>query len=195
MWNLLNATARVGARARASARARGYECRPAWPRALARLLLAVVALTLLGCDRGAVELADGRTASWSEWQGKWLVINYWAEWCAPCRVEIPELNRLHRAGADAGVVVLGVNFDGVEGAELTRLIEQFSIEFPLLLADPGARWGQTRPPILPTTLVIDPEGELRELLVGPQTYESLAEAVGLTVPDQADPVAAGPPEA
>lgn len=143
------------------------------------MLLLVLVLLAAGCSRGDVELADGQRASWSQWDGHWLVINYWAEWCAPCRVEIPELNHLHRAGADAKVVVLGVNFDGVTGADMDRLIDLFDIEFPILLADPAARWNQSRPSILPTTLIIDPEGRLHAKLVGPQTYESLAEAVGL----------------
>ena len=153
------------------------------------LLLCVLAA--LGCARADVELADGQRVSWQQWDGQWLVINYWAEWCAPCRVEIPELNRLHRAGADAGVVVLGVNFDGVTGADMDRLIELFSIEFPILLADPGARWQQSKPTVLPATLIIDPRGELHEVLVGPQTYESLAEAVGLPV-EEAPPAAVSP---
>jgi len=59
------------------------------------------------------------------------------------------------------------------------LIGLFSIEFPILLADPGVRWGQGKPSILPTTLVIDPDGNLHATLIGPQTYESLADAVGL----------------
>ena len=145
------------------------------------LLLGALALCALGCGRADVELADGQRVSWSQWDGRWLVINYWAEWCAPCREEIPELNRLHRAGAEAGVVVLGVNFDGVTGAGMDRLIDLFAIEFPILLADPAARWAQARPSILPTTLIVDPDGNLHATLVGPQTYESLAEVVGLPV--------------
>jgi len=148
-------------------------------RGLIRLLLLGLALAALGCSRPDVQLADGQSVRWSQWQGKWIVINYWAEWCAPCRVEIPELNRLHRAGAEADVVVLGVNFDGVTGDGLERLIGLFSIEFPILLADPGVRWGQGKPSILPTTLVIDPDGNLHATLIGPQTFESLADAVGL----------------
>lgn len=147
------------------------------------LLLLVLALLAAGCGRGDVELADGQRVGWSQWDGQWLVINYWAEWCAPCREEIPELNRLHRAGADANVVVLGVNFDGVTGAGMDRLIDLFDIEFPILLADPAPRWNQSRPAILPTTLIIDPEGKLHATLVGPQTYDSLAEAVGMAAVD------------
>lgn len=143
-------------------------------------VLAVAALVLCGCTPQGVELADGSSASWKQWQGKWLVINYWAEWCAPCRKEIPELNRFHRDGEDSGVVVLGVNFDGLRGDDLTNLIGTMKIEFPVLLEDPGPRWDQAPPSVLPSTLIVNPQGQLQTVLVGPQTYESLARAVHLT---------------
>ncbi len=144
------------------------------------------ALTILLLATGAcggapeLELADGSATSWDELEGRWLLINYWAEWCAPCRKEIPELNELHAHGADAGVTVLGVNFDGLRGESLTTLMDEMGVEFPVLVEDPGQRWEQPPPSVLPSTLVIDPDGELHDILVGPQTYEDLARAVQLS---------------
>ena len=148
------------------------------PRVRHALLFALGLLLATGCGSRDANVAIA-APDWDQLAGKWIVVNYWAEWCKPCRVEIPELNRLHEAGADAGIVVLGVNFDGLTGERLQRLIDQFHIEFPVLLEDPAPRWSQERPTVLPTTLVIDPDGKLHEVLVGPQTFESLAEAVGL----------------
>lgn len=143
--------------------------------------LTVLALGLPGCSKAPeLELADGSASSWDELQGHWLVINYWAEWCAPCRKEIPELNELHADGADAGVVVLGVNFDGLRGESLSKLVAEMDIRFPVLVEDPGPRWERSPPSVLPSTLIIDPQGNLNDVLVGPQTYESLAHAVGLS---------------
>lgn len=139
-----------------------------------------VVLALAGCEQPEVRLADGSGADWAQWQGKWLLVNYWAEWCAPCREEIPELNKLQAAGQDSGVVVLGVNFDGLQGEALTSLMQKMDIRFPVLVQDPGARWEQPPPTVLPSTLVIGPDGKLEDVLVGPQTYESLARAVELT---------------
>ncbi len=147
-------------------------------RSVSRMLALAAVLWLAGCSQSEVRLADGRTTTWNQWRGQWLLINYWAEWCAPCRKEIPELNRLQREAGN--VTVLGVNFDGLEGETLTALMGQLGIRFPVLVDDPGPRWQLDRPSVLPSTLVIDPEGELREVLVGPQTYESLARAVNLT---------------
>ncbi len=142
---------------------------------------AVVVCLLLGAgcaEEPELRLADGTGTSWDAWEGKWLLINYWAEWCAPCRKEIPELNRIHHD--DTGVVVLGVNFDGLQGEALTTLMAEMDVRFPVLQNDPAPRWEQPRPSVLPSTLVIDPEGQLHDVLVGPQTYEDLARAVGMT---------------
>ncbi len=112
----------------------------------------------------------------SELRGRWVVINYWAEWCKPCIKEIPELNELAREYPD--VAVVGVNFDGAEGEELANQISQLGIAFPILAEDPAARLGIPRPAVLPTTLILDPQGKLAHTLVGPQTLESLVQAVG-----------------
>jgi len=149
-------------------------------RCLTGCLTGVLMLALAGCAKPEVELAGGGGASWSQWQGKWVLVNYWAEWCAPCRKEIPELNDIHEEGDELGVVVLGVNFDGVRGEPLSALMEELDIQFPVLLQDPRERWNLPVPSVLPSTLVIDPEGNLHEVLVGPQTVESLTRAMALS---------------
>jgi len=150
------------------------------PGHLAQGLFIVLCLALPGgcAEPPEVRLADGSGASWQDYRGRWLLVNYWAEWCAPCRKEIPELNRIHQD--ETGVTVLGVNFDGLQGETLTALMAEMDVQFPVLLEDPAARWEQPRPSVLPSTLVIDPEGNLHDVLVGPQTYEDLARAVGMT---------------
>ncbi len=145
-----------------------------------RALLAVLALmlTLAGCGR---EPADGRPLALEDFRGRWLVINYWAEWCTPCIAEIPELNALDQAYPD--VAVVGVNFDGATGEELAAQLDKLGVAFPTLPADPAATLGIARPAVLPTTLIIDPTGRLTATLVGPQTLESLAAAIGRSPPE------------
>ena len=99
------------------------------------------------------------------------MVNYWAIWCAPCREEIPELNALHQ---DSPLTVLAVNYDGQQGETLTRQAAELGIRFELLEQDPGPELGIERPRVLPTTLLIDPEGVVTDILVGPQTQENLA---------------------
>ncbi len=106
--------------------------------------------------------------------GDWVLVNYWAEWCKPCIREVPELNSLD---SEAGITVLGVNYDGATGDALAAQIEALDIAFAQLPADPANELGIDRPQVLPTTVVIDPDGRRVATLVGPQTAESLRDAM------------------
>lgn len=135
-------------------------------------LYLALALVLAACSS---DDKPGNTLQLDRLQGQWVVINYWATWCKPCIQEIPELNSLAEL---PGVTVLGVNYDGVDGEQLAQQIEQLGIAFPVLTTDPASQLGEARPMVLPTTYVLDPSGQLRETLIGPQTLESLAAATG-----------------
>jgi thiol-disulfide isomerase/thioredoxin len=124
------------------------------------IILGLFAL-LLGCNPAPSGPAEA--------QG-WRILNYWAEWCSPCRDEIPELNALSK---ETSVTVFGVNYDGVEGEALDALIKDFDIRFGSLSQEAASRLGATRPQVLPTTLILNPQDELVGTLVGPQTAESL----------------------
>jgi thiol-disulfide isomerase/thioredoxin len=141
---------------------------------------ALCAAALVGCTDADFHYSDGNAGQFADWQGRWVVINYWAEWCAPCRHEIPELNALAGDEPDR-VVVVGVNYDGLTGDALVDVARKMGIEFKLVTADPRRQFGADRPSVLPTTLLIDPQGNLVETLVGPQTQLLLVESMGLTV--------------
>lgn len=114
---------------------------------------------IIGCSGSSNDLATD----------KWNVVNYWAIWCEPCRVEIPELNELSNA---SNINVLGVNFDGKQGAALSADEVALGIDFPTI-ADPSPKMGFARPTVLPTTLIFSPEGQLVAALKGPQTAQAI----------------------
>ncbi len=151
-------------------------------------LLTVVALT--GCSReqrsdtvaseqtnhlpGLSHIQSQISSQLLALRGQWVVINYWAQWCGPCIKEIPELNELHQRYSK--VTVLGVNYDGASGKALTRQSSELGVAFPQLPGDPAALLNTHRPTVLPTTLILDPAGDLVATLAGPQTVASLAQA-------------------
>ena len=139
---------------------------------LAGLIGLFLCLMLVGCaeeDWGPDQ--HGATVTAQQLDGKWLLINYWAEWCGPCRTEIPELNALDQSIDD--ITVLGVNFDGLQGEELTAAAEQLDIRFRILSTDPAERLGLSRNTVLPVTVIVGPNGQVRESLIGEQTREGL----------------------
>ncbi len=137
-----------------------------------RALLASICL-VAGLLGGCSEPRDSAMMRIDSALGSWVVVNYWAEWCKPCIKEVPELNELNTRDR---VEVFGVNYDGAQGKVLKAQIDELAIAFPTLRDDPAEALGVPRPTVLPTTLVINPDGELTETLVGPQTLETLLAA-------------------
>ena len=101
-----------------------------------RHLCCVALLGLAACTDNRLQLADGTNTAWSQWAGQCVAINYWAEWCVPCRAEIPELNALHHERGATGLAILGVNYDGISGESLATLTAEMGIEFPVLVFRP-----------------------------------------------------------
>lgn len=137
------------------------------------LLVAVVVLAGCGDDFGVDQ--HGRKVAAERLEGQWLVINYWAEWCGPCRSEIPELNALAPELEKQSVGVFGVNFDGLQGDELAKATQALGIEFTVLATDPAERFGLPPSDALPVTYIVDGQGKVRERLLGEQTAEGLKE--------------------
>lgn len=135
------------------------------------LLGGFACLALTGCGDSWGPDQHGAEVSGRQLKDQWLLINYWAEWCGPCRTEIPELNALDASHSD--VTVLGVNFDGLQGEELAQAAAALKIDFRVLSEDPSERLDLPRSAVLPVTYIVDTTGKVRESLVGEQTSEGL----------------------
>ncbi|UXH41117.1 MULTISPECIES: TlpA disulfide reductase family protein [Pseudomonas] len=144
---------------------------------MAKRLAAVLAITasllLGGCGADYGVDQDGKTVKAQQIDGHWVVLNYWAEWCGPCRTEVPELNQAAKQWAADGIKVVGVNFDGLQGAELKEAAQALGIDFTVLAQDPAERYDLPRSEALPVTYIIDDKGKVREQLMGEQTLEGL----------------------
>lgn len=130
-------------------------------------------LLLAGCAEDMGVDQHGRKVTAGQLEDQWLVINYWAEWCRPCRTEIPELNRLEKQLQGQSARVIGVNFDALQGEALSKAADGFDIQFTVLASDPAAHFKLPRNDVLPVTYLVDGDGRLRERLVGEQTAAGL----------------------
>lgn len=131
-------------------------------------------MQILGCSSTDLQFANGEKKALSDFQGEWLLVNYWASWCKPCIHEIPELNLVN---AEPGIQVMGYNFDQLSGDALTQEVTKFEIAYPSLITKPDKIFDQTVPGGIPATMLIDPDGEFREWLMGPQTKMSILSAI------------------
>ena len=104
---------------------------------------------------------------------RWTVVNYWSITCAPCRVEIPELNRLFSELQSIDIRLVGVNFDEDDRERTLMLEERMGIEFPTLRQNQVDALSVSPPNVLPTTLILSPDGTEKARLIGAQTRESI----------------------
>ena len=142
-------------------------------RQLIGALAIITTLLLSGCGNDYGVDQYGQKVAAERLDKQWVVVNYWAEWCGPCRTEIPELNALAEQLKGQGVGVFGVNFDNVQGEELKAASEKLGIKFTVLAQNPEGIFEIPRSEALPVTYIIDDKGKVREQLMGEQTAEGV----------------------
>jgi peroxiredoxin len=116
---------------------------------------------------------DGKTYRLSDYRGKWVLVNYWATWCPPCREELPELEVFHANHKDKDAVVLGVAMERIKKERLQAFVDEQFLSYPILMMKPAASTELGRVPGLPTSYLINPQGELSARQVGPVTVQDL----------------------
>lgn len=94
--------------------------------------------SIVGEPRPVFELPDttGELRSVSEWDGRILVLNFWATWCTPCKEEIPEFVELQEKYRDAGVTFMGVALDQRE--PVRAFMERYDVNYPVLIGEQAA---------------------------------------------------------
>jgi thiol-disulfide isomerase/thioredoxin len=118
---------------------------------------------------------NGRPAAVGQFQGRLLVLNFWATWCAPCREEMPAFNRVHGRWKARGVQFLGISAE--EGEKVGRFARDLGVTYPLWtggdeVAELSRRLGN-RLGVLPHTVLLAPDGEVLESRVGTYTEQEL----------------------
>ncbi|WP_157691570.1 TlpA family protein disulfide reductase [Noviherbaspirillum autotrophicum] len=116
----------------------------------------------------SLKLTDLASTEWDldRLRGKVVVLNFWTTWCSPCVDEIPFLNDLAAATSTTGkVVILGVNFKE-SGAAIQRFSQEHVFQYPILQDKSGETFRKWTTGILPTTILIAPDGQARWRIVG-----------------------------
>ena len=137
----------------------------------AKIIQLFCILVLVSCQRNDIEVFNGPNTNINDLNGNWVLINYLADWCAPCIKEIPELNDF--AAENKNIKVYTFNFDELEIDDLKPIAKKFNIKVPSLVTHPRDIWGIATPPAVPATYFINPNGEIAVSLFRPQTKDSL----------------------
>lgn len=144
---------------------------------LTRLLLTLLFLTF-SASSPAFDLVDsiGKKHSLSQYKGKWVLVNYWATWCPPCLMEIPDLAALHKDRKN-NLVVLGVAMDYQDPKDVSDFAKSQAIPYPIILGDEKsiAQIGPVRG--LPTTYLYNPQGKQVAYNVGMLSREAVEQYI------------------
>lgn len=120
---------------------------------------------------------SGDKYRWQQLEGQWVVVNYFAQWCAPCLKEIPELNKFDEyAVKQADVSLFAVSYDPLSAKELAELRDKYQMQFDLI-STVYSNMPNQRPRSLPATFLISPQGDVIKQLSGEQTAETLQQAI------------------
>lgn len=115
---------------------------------------------------------NGKVHYLSDYKGKWTVVNYWAIFCPPCRVEIPDLIRFLDDNPEK-VAILGMDAGMDEVERLKEFATDQKINYPIIPTQNNTMSAFGEIPGLPTTYIVSPEGELVDTHVGLLSYEQL----------------------
>lgn len=109
---------------------------------------------------------DGRTVKVSDFRGKVLVLNFWATYCAPCRVETPWLIDFYRQYKTLGLEIVGVSMDDGGPEQVKDFVKEMNIDYTILVGNHtvGDAYGGTR--FLPQSFLIDREGRIVKRIFG-----------------------------
>jgi len=108
---------------------------------------------------------EGNDVRLSDYRGRTVLLTFWATWCGPCRLEMPEFESRYQELKDEGFIVLGVNFDEPEEA-VRAFRDELDLSFPLLLDPGGSVQRLYRIRGYPSSIFVDPQGEVHVVHIG-----------------------------
>jgi thiol-disulfide isomerase/thioredoxin len=117
--------------------------------------------------------------------GQYVLMNFWASWCGPCREEIPALQRVHRRFAGTGLTVLGVTVNDLP-EDSRAFARQFGVGYLNVVGTDQMTEDYKLSPWIPVTLLIGPDGAVLKQWSGPQTEASFLDGIRAAAPGLPD---------
>ncbi len=136
------------------------------------------AATNLAPDFSRPEVNSGKAIKLSAYRGKVVIVDFWATWCGPCRMEIPHFVELQKQYQGKGFTFVGVSLDQQGPGVVKKFISQWNINYPIVMDMEGAlaqSYGGIRG--IPTTFIIGKKGDIKDTHVGYRPKEVFEEAI------------------
>ena len=110
--------------------------------------------------------ADGKTVHLSDYKGKVVLLDFWATWCPPCKIEIPWFMDMQRKYKDQGFEVLGVAMDDNGWEDVKPFLADLKVNYRVVVGDDATSNAYGGVESLPTTFLIDREGKIAAIHIG-----------------------------
>ena len=120
---------------------------------------------------------DGKTVQLSDYRGKVVLLNFWATWCGPCKIEIPWFVEFERTHKDEGFAVVGISMDEDGWPAVKPFISDAGINYRILMGNDSIAQLYGGVDSLPTTFIIDREGRIHAKYLGATDVSVIDKAV------------------
>jgi len=121
--------------------------------------------------------AAGKQVHLSDYRGKVVLLDFWATWCGPCRIEIPWFTQMEQQKKDKGFAVLGVSMDDDGWKAVNPFVAEMKINYRVLLGNDDVAKNYGGLDALPTTFLIDRDGKIAAVHVGLASRKDFEESV------------------
>lgn len=134
---------------------------------------------------------SGDSISLEALRGRVVLVNFWATWCPPCRIEMPGFQRVYERKRDEGFTIVGISTDALGSARVTAFLRERGITYPVAMANRTVARDFGGANTLPTSFLIDREGRIRHEVRGIFASVALSRAVDQLLAER-PPAAAEP---
>ena len=126
-----------------------------------------------------LELRDlnGHLVSLGNYQGKVVLVNFWATWCPPCRAEMPDLVKLQREYRKQGLRIIGITYPPEKKDRVRRFARSIKVNYPIILGTRQIKARFSSDETLPLTIVIDRDGKITDIISGILLREEFDEKI------------------
>jgi thiol-disulfide isomerase/thioredoxin len=136
-----------------------------------------------------LQALDGKNVKLSDFRGKAVLLNFWATWCGPCKIEMPWFVELQKEYGPQGFQIIGVAMDDASNDDIAKFARQMGVNYPILLGKEAVGQSYGGVNVLPTTFFVDRDGKLVAREFGLQSrsvfVDHIKEALGQGQPVQA----------
>jgi thiol-disulfide isomerase/thioredoxin len=107
-----------------------------------------------------LQTLDGKNVSLSSFRGKGVLLNFWATWCGPCKIEMPWFVELQKEYGSQGLQIVGVAMDDSSPQDIQTFVKEMGVNYPVLLGKEAVGQAYGGVDVLPTTFFIDRDGKI-----------------------------------